>query len=90
MLTLSTNIQSYLSAIRLSSTTQCFHPSNLILCSTIITWVLLYENVRIISEFDFVIARVWCVSGVNLTFIFIYITIVNYETIVFLLVFDVR
>jgi len=48
MLTLSINIQSYLSAICLSSTTPCFHPNGIFynyILWYFITCVLMYGNV---------------------------------------------
>ena len=67
MLTLSTNLQYYLSAIRLSSTTPCFHSSGIsyyyILCSVVLYHMgvavqecedcLCFYRI-IISEFDLV------------------------------------
>ena len=82
MLTLSTNIQSYLSVILLSSTTPCFHSSGIFYNYILYSVVLYHLGVAvrecevclsfyriIISEFDLFIAIVGCFSGVNLSFI---------------------
>ena len=73
MLTHSTNIQSYLSAIRLSSTTLCFHLSGIFYNYILYSVVLLSHGcccTRMWGLFQsLTFSYVWCVSGVNLTFI---------------------
>jgi len=84
MLTLSTNIQSYpfcCSSFFYHSVNAFTPVVHFIIISYIllyfITWVLLYRNVRtafvsivlLFQNLTLFIAIVWCVSGVNLTFI---------------------